>query len=65
MKNGKLVGKEIKTPNNVYVFSKMNEAWLWNKRLDHINFNILIKVSKLGYVRGLLRLSLPDNSIFK
>lgn len=74
MKNGKLVGKEIKTHNNVYVFdesnaryylSKMNEAWLWHKRLCHMNFDSLIKVSKMVDVRALPRLSSRDNSICK
>ena len=60
MKNGKLVGKAIRTHNNVYVLddsrvnyclSKTSEARLWHKRLGHMNFESLIKVSKMGVVR--------------
>lgn len=74
MKDGKLVGKTIRTHNNVNVFDgsgvnfylrNTNEAWLWHKGLGHMNFDNLIRVIKLGIVRGLWRLSRPENSIFK
>lgn len=74
IKNEKLVGKAIRAHNNVYVFDnsrvnyflrETNEAWLWHKRLGHMNFDNLIKVSKMGVVRGLPRLSKPDNTICK
>lgn len=74
MKNIKLVGKQIRTDKNVYVFDdsrincylrKTNEARLWHKRLGHMNFDSLIKAIKMGVVRGLPKLSRPDRSIFK
>lgn len=72
--NGKLVAKPVKTQNNVYVFDesivscymrKTNQTWLWHRRLGHMNFGSLIKVSKIEAVRGFPRLSRPDNSIYK
>jgi len=63
--NGKLVGKEINTHNNVYVFDdsrvslylcKTNEKWLWHRRMGHISFDNLIKVSKVDIFKGFLKL---------
>ena len=68
------MGKAIRTHNNVYVFDesmvkfylrKENEEWLQQRRLGYMNFDILIKVSKMGVVRGLPRISRPSNSIGK
>ena len=66
------MGKEIRTHDNVYVFDhskvnfylrKVNESWLWHRRLGHMNFDSLIRVRKLGAVRGFPRMSRPDKSI--
>jgi len=71
-KNEKLVGKADMTHNKVYVFddsrvnyylSKKNEAKLWHRRLGHMNFSSLMRVNKIGAMRGFLRLSRTDNSI--
>ena len=68
------MGKAVRTHNNVYVFddsrvsyylSKSSEAQLWNMRLGPMNFDSLIRFSKLGAVRGFPRLSRPNNSIRK
>lgn len=64
------MGKAIIIHKNVYVFDdskvnyylkKKNGAQLCQRRLGHINFDILIRVSKMGVVRGFPRLSRPDN----
>lgn len=74
IKYGKLVGKAVSTHNNVYFFdesrvscylSKTSEAQPWHKSLGHMNFDILIKISKIGAVKGLARLLRPDNNIYK
>ena len=74
IKNGKLVGKVVRTHNNVYVFDdsraiyylrKTSEARLWHKRLGHMKFDILIRVRNIGAVKGLPILSRPDNTIYK
>lgn len=73
-KNGELMGKVVKTHNNVNVFddsrvryylSKTNQTWLWDRRLGHINLEGLIKISKIEVVRGSQRLSKPNSSICK
>jgi hypothetical protein len=54
--SGKLVAIAAKTSSNTYVLSeignekcclgKEDESWLWNKRMGHIHFDNLFKVSK-------------------
>jgi hypothetical protein len=54
----KLVATVVRTSRNIYVLSeignekcclgKEDEVWLWHKRMDHINFDNLIKVKKKG-----------------
>lgn len=43
----------------------MAEKWLWHRRLGHINFDNLVKVSKLGVVRNLPKITKPLNPICK
>jgi len=53
--SGKLVAKEIRTPNNVYILGEINEeiffmgkideSWLWTKIMGHMNFDNLVKIS--------------------
>jgi hypothetical protein len=52
---GKLVAREIRTPNNVYILyeingekcfmGKKNEIWLWHKRMGHVNFENMVKIN--------------------
>jgi hypothetical protein len=53
---GKVVAKGIQTDNNVYVLKedreechlrKLDDSWLWNRRLGNINFDNLIKLKIL------------------
>jgi hypothetical protein len=53
----------VRTSSNIYVLSeignekcflgKEDESWLWNKRMGHIHFDNLVKVSKREAVRGI------------
>ena len=43
----------------------MDNSWLWHRRLGHINFDNLVKISKLGAVRNLPKITKPTNSICK
>ena len=71
----KLVGIAPRTSENVYILNtKLNEkchlnlmdnSWLWHRRLGHINFDNLVKISKLGAVRNLPKITKPANSICK
>lgn len=62
-----------RTFENVYILNtKMNEechlklmdeSWIWHRRLGNINFDNLVKVSKLGVVRNLPNITKPSNPI--
>lgn len=43
----------------------IDEIWLWNKRLEHLNFDQIVKLSKKNVVKDLPRLSKPNNIISK
>jgi hypothetical protein len=69
-----VVAKGIRTDNNVYVMkeyreechlSKHDESWLWHKRLGHLNFDHLIKLSNSGAVKDLPKISNPYDSVCK
>jgi len=42
-----------------------DDSWLWHRRLGHINFDNLVKISKLGAVRNLPKIIKPSNPICK
>ena len=58
---GKLVDTAARTSNNIYVLSeignekcclgKEDESWLWHRRMGHMHFDNLVKVSKREAVR--------------
>ena len=66
---GKLVGTASRTPENVYILNTkldeechinlVDESWLWHRRLGHINFDNLVKVSNLGAVRNMPKITKP------
>ena len=43
----------------------IDDNWLWHRRLGHINFDNLVKISKLGAVRNLPKIIKPSNPICK
>jgi hypothetical protein len=69
--SGKLVGTAPRTPKNVYILNtKLNEechinlvdeSWLWNRRLAHINFDNLLKFNNFGVVRNFPKIIKPSN----
>ena len=44
---------------------KLDDVWLWNKRLCHVNFDNLISISKMKKVKGLPKLKKLDNTMCK
>jgi hypothetical protein len=56
--SGKLVATTVRTPNNIYILNEIgkercclgreNESWLWHRRMGHMNFDNLVKISKKG-----------------
>ena len=71
-KKGDLVGKgETKgnlfylnlTGDDACLIVKFDDAWLWNKRLCHVNFDSLVSINKMQKVRDLPKLKMPDNAM--
>ena len=71
----RLVATTARTPNNIYILNdigkescclgKEDESWLWHKRMGHINFNNLVKVSKKESVREMPEITKPVNIVCK
>ena len=71
---GEIVVEVVRTYNNVYVLkenkenfclTKIDESWLWHKRIGHMNFDQIFKLSKKNDVKDFLGLSKPKNTIGK
>ena len=68
---GKLVGTIVRTPSNVYILeneeqcymNEIDESLLWHRRMGHLRFDNLVKNSKKGAVRNLLKILKPPNHI--
>ena len=43
----------------------VDEIWLWHRRLGHLNFDNIVKISKKEAVRDLLKIVKPLNSVCK
>jgi hypothetical protein len=63
---GEMIAKGVRTENNVYVLKedkekchlrKIDESWLWNIRLRHLNFDHIIKLNNEGIMKDLQRIS--------
>jgi hypothetical protein len=73
--SGKLVATATRTPSDVYILntkkeekccmSQIDENWLWHRRMGHINFDNLVKVSNKGVVRGMPKIIKPSNPVCK
>jgi hypothetical protein len=63
--SGKLVTTAARTSSNIYVLSeignekcclgKEDESWLWHRRMGHMHFDNLVKVSKREAVKKFSR----------
>jgi hypothetical protein len=71
---GKAIIKGKRTPNNLYILknskeqcylSKSSENWLWNRRLGHLSFSQINKLSRFKAVRDFSSITLPKNIICK
>jgi hypothetical protein len=71
--SGKLVATTKRTSNNIYVLNeirkgkcclgKKNEIWLWNRRMGHINFDNLVKISRKEGVKEIVEMSKTTNTL--
>ena len=65
--SGRIAGTAVRNSNNVYILenenqcylSMVDESWLWHKRLRHLNFDNLVKISKKETVRDLPKIVNP------
>jgi hypothetical protein len=72
---GKLVATTLRTPNNIYILNeigkercflgKENESWFWNKRMGHVNFDNIFKISIKEAIREIPEISNPTNTMCK
>jgi transposase InsO family protein len=70
-----LVTTAARTSSNIYVLreiqnencclGKEDESWLWHKRMGHIHFDNLVKVSKREAVREMPQITKPTNTLCK
>ena len=54
----------LENENQCYL-SMVNESWLWKRRMGHLNFDNLVKISKKEAVRGLPKIVKPLNTVCK
>ena len=71
---GNLIGSSKKTKGNLFyldlsecscIIAQLEERWLWHKRLCHVNFDNLVKISRHRRVRGIPSLKKPDVGLWK
>lgn len=65
MEGACLIASVKRETNKICLVNKEDNSWLWHKRLCHINFDSIVKVSKKKSVRGLLEITKPDRGICK
>jgi hypothetical protein len=73
--SGKLVTTAARTSSNIYVLSeignekcclgKEDESWLWHRRMGHMHFDNLVKVSKREAVKEMPQITKPTNTLCK
>jgi hypothetical protein len=71
----KLIATTTRTSSNIYLLSeignkkcclgKEDESWLWHRRMGHIHFDNLVKVSKRESVREMPQITKPTNTLCK
>ena len=69
--SGKLVGTIVKTPSNAYILeneeqcymSQIDESLLWHRRMGHLNFDNLVKISQKGAIRNIPKIIQPPNHV--
>ena len=72
-KNRKLIATDSRTSSNLYTLLEFlegmcfmgqeEENWLWHKRLGHISFDNLIRISSKQAVRDISIIKKPTNNM--
>jgi transposase InsO family protein len=70
-----MIATTVITSSNIYVLSEIGnekcclgkeyESWLWHRRMGHIHFDNLVKVSKREEVREMSQIMKPTNTLCK
>ena len=70
-----MVAIAARTSSNIYVLRKIGnekcclgkeaESWLWHRRMGHMHFDNLVKVSKREAVREIPQITKPTNTLCK
>ena len=68
-----IIGRGTIIPRKVYILDeiegekcyvgKPTKIWIWNKRLGHLNFDNMVKISQTLAVEGLSNISKPTNRV--
>ena len=61
----------MRTPSNVYILeneeqcymSQINESFLWHRRMGHLNFDNIVKISKKGTIKNMPKIIKPQNHV--
>jgi hypothetical protein len=63
----RLVEITIRTLNNIYILNeiekercrlgKEDESWIWHRRMGHMNFDNLVKISRKKVIREMPKIS--------
>ena len=72
-KLGKVFGISMRNTNNVYILetenqgylSMVDESWLWHRKLGHLSFDNIAKISTKEAVRDIPKIVVPLNSVCK
>ena len=67
----KLVGSAMRTPSNVYILeneeqcymSQVDESLLWHRRMRHLKFDNIVRVSQKRAARNLPKIIKPPNHV--
>jgi len=69
------VENAYRSSNNVYIpneikgekfyMGQIDESWLWHRRMGHINFDNLVKISTKQAVRDMPKVDKPSNTLCK
>jgi hypothetical protein len=67
------VATTIRTQKNIYVLNEIgkescflgneNESWLWNRRMGHVNYDNLVKISRQEAMREIPEILKPTNTL--
>ena len=56
---------DLSTTSKSCLIAQVDESWLWHRRLCHVKFDNIIKISSTQLVRNLPKLIKPTNNICK